>query len=199
MNDNNTNIGISSLNKSPKKEGIYERVIIDKLAIFFNKKGYQILKHASLNVAWGSVLSEIDILGTKKNKIIAVEVKSKKDKLQHARTQIEKIKYFIDYCYVASDTSFNSKIFDDEIGIMLVSKNVYIIKKATPLKENVTKDALLNLKKKCLLKLVGDKKYRREKKETLVKMIFTKYCTTELNNFVRMIVFCPQNCEKCLI
>ncbi len=89
--------------KSSKREGRHESVIIKKLAIFFENLGYQTIPHARFNIAWGNILSDVDLLVLKNDEIVAVEVKSSKDNLKRARKQIENIKDYVDYAYVATN------------------------------------------------------------------------------------------------
>lgn len=197
---NNLIIGISSLNSSPKKEGKYEKVIILKTLEFFIKNGFFVRKHLCLNVAWGRVLSEIDIVAIKNNEIIVVEVKSKKDKIKKANKQINKLKSFVDYAFISSDVMIDKNLLDEEIGILLVSGKVDVIREPKKLNKNITKNTLMKLRKKCLLMFFkNNKKINKINKNELIKIIFKKYSDYEIKNKVREMVFCHQICKVCPI
>ena len=81
-----------NIHKSTKHVGKYEEIIIQSLVTYFQLNGYEALPHSSLNIAWGSILSDIDILLVKENQLVCVEVKSHRDKLSKAPKQIDRIK-----------------------------------------------------------------------------------------------------------
>lgn len=152
-------LGISSLKKSPKLNGKYEEKIISKVYDDFYNQGYEVRKHISLNIAWGSVLSEIDLIAIKDNLITIIEVKSKKDKIPHAKIQFDKIKQHTDYYIVASDEKIKDYALPYEIGIIYIDKDYKLnsIRKPSLLKHEINKSSLKKLKKSDLIKIY--KKY----------------------------------------
>lgn len=204
MKDRGIDISISSLKKSPKIEGKYEKDIILKVAEFFQNQQYNVREHISLNIAWGSVLYEIDLLAIKEQEITIVEVKSKKDKLMKAKKQIDRLRGLIDYSYIASDLIINQSYFRNDVGILFVEYDkVIIIRNAQKINEPMTKDILMKLRKKCLIRLLGSSKIGNKiAKQNLVNLIIKKYKRErayELKTKVRDIVFCSNNCTSCSI
>ncbi len=76
------------------------------------------MPHARFNIAWGSILSDIDLLlvgrgggggggagggGAARPAVAAVEVKSSRDDLRRAPAQVERLLDYADYAYVATD------------------------------------------------------------------------------------------------
>ncbi len=89
--------------KSTKRIGKYETIIINNLQKYFSKLGYHAIPHARFDIAWGSILSDLDLLLVKDDQLILVEVKSSKDNLARARKQIEATEDFVDRVYIATD------------------------------------------------------------------------------------------------
>jgi zona occludens toxin (predicted ATPase) len=191
-------ISLSSLNSSPKKNGKFEEVIIDRIFKHYLNKGYNIKKHASFNIAWGSVVSEIDLILIDDEKVTIFEVKSKQDKLKKAHKQIEKFRKYADYIYVASDTLIDTNSFDESIGIMYVGKNVDVLRDPIKISYNITAYDLKKLKKVCLGKMVEafyDKK--NITKNQMVLLIKEKYNQETINKLFRKVAFCDGSCKKC--
>ena len=89
--------------KSTKRIGKYEEKIIQTLTNHFQLKGYEVVPHSSLNIAWGSILSDVDLLLIKDCRLTCVEVKSSRDNLGRAEQQIDRLMDYVDYAYVATD------------------------------------------------------------------------------------------------
>ena len=97
--------------RSAKREGRHEARIIERLVPFFEAAGYDAVPHARFNIAWGSILSDIDLLlvgrggsgGAPRQAVAAVEVKSSRDDLRRAPAQVERLLDYADYAYVATD------------------------------------------------------------------------------------------------
>jgi len=201
MVNQGVNISISSLNKSPKKEGKYERDIIKEIANFLKNNNYKVREHVSLNIAWSNVLYELDVIGIRENEVTIVEVKSKKDRIMKAKTQMDILRGFADYAYVASDLLIESSNFKEDIGIMFIHNNeVFIIRNAKKISDPITKDMLMKLKKKCVIKLCGnDRSYNKMNKQNLVNLFLNNIDKEDLKVEVKNIVFCSQRCSNCLI
>lgn len=165
-------LNISSLNKSPKIEGRYEVFLKEAIIKYFVNKNFEVRTHVYFNIAWGSVLSEIDILALRDDKITIIEIKSKRDKLIHVKKQYNNIKAFIDYYYIASDNDINIFKFNDEIGIIKIDDDdIAVIKKAKQINHDITINDLIKLKKSDLLNIIGSSKYKRLNKRKLSYII----------------------------
>lgn len=185
-------ISLSALEKSPKKEGKLERDIIPKVAKFFRERRYETKEHVSMNLAWGRVLSEIDLIATKEEKIAVVEVKSKRDKVIRARRQLDKMRSLADYCFIASETIVRESCFSDDTGILLVGDDrIWLIRDARKLNEPVTKGTLLSLKKECLMELSGEAGLcRRMSKDSMADFLLDNVSARDLKRKVKGVVFC---------
>lgn len=88
---------------SSKREGAYEARIIRRLVPFFENMGFEAVPHARLNIAWGNIISDIDLLLIKDGTLGAVEVKSSRDNMRRAGRQIDGLRDFVGFVYVATD------------------------------------------------------------------------------------------------
>lgn len=200
MSDFPLSISMSALKKSSKKEGKYEKYLVEYTSTFFLKMNYEVKKHISLNFAWGSVLSEVDIIAFKNNNITIIEVKSKNDKITHAKNQFNKLKNFIDYFYVASNGNINNNNFGEDIGLIKINNDIKIIKPARLLNNKILCEDLLRLKKKCLIMLNnGEKGEKHLLKKDIVKRVLTKYDGNKIKIKVKKIILCNYDCDKCNI
>lgn len=107
-------ISAAAVPRSAKREGAREARIIGRLVPFFEAAGYDAVPHARFNIAWGSILSDIDLLligraargpgGRGARQVLAaVEVKSSRDDLRRAPAQVGRLLDYADYAYVATD------------------------------------------------------------------------------------------------
>lgn len=179
--------------KSSKREGRHESVIIKKLVVFFENLGYQAVPHARFNIAWGNILSDVDLLLLKNDEMVAVEVKSSKDNLKRARKQIENIKDYVDYAYVATDY-IPRKFSLRNAGLIYVNGNTVILKKPKPLSDNPGLYSLDSLPKKCLCRWAKtqNQRYSQKSKLELASQIMN---TDKLKPKVKEIVACGLNCD----
>ncbi len=180
--------------KSSKHEGRHESVIIKKLVIFFENLGYQTIPHARFNIAWGNILSDVDLLLLKNDEIVAVEVKSSKDNLKRARRQIENIKDYVDYAYVA--TNYIPRKFSlRNAGLIYVNGSVVILKRSKPLSDTPRLYSLDSLPKKCLCRWAKteNQSYSNKSKSDLAVRILQDSCGIKPK--VKEIVTCGLNCD----
>jgi hypothetical protein len=184
-------ITISSLAISPKREGKFEKEIIDKVALFFREKGYETKEHVSMNLAWGNVLSEIDVIAIRNEEIVIIEVKSKRDKINRAKKQLDKIRIFADYCFIASDIAVEPTRFADDTGILLLQEGkTTIARDAIKIGDQVSRNFLLCFKKRHLNELGKEfgSKQSMSKKE-LTSFLVEKVGPNDLRRKVRSIAF----------
>jgi hypothetical protein len=187
-----------NINSSAKRFGIYEIKLIKNLAQYFFIKGYKVVPHAQLNIAWGRVLSDIDLLLLKDGTLTYVEVKSREDKLLKALVQIERIKDYIDYACVATNRLVSNWSFG-AVGLILVHDNaVTVVKKPTRLRGRPNFSSIISLKKECLSRFVGNGSACRTyiNKYDLAQYIYTMRkgeCTREC---LKEIVTCGNTCDS---
>lgn len=187
-----------NINTSAKRLGIYETRLIESLAQYFLIKGYKVVPHAQLNIAWGRVLSDVDLLLLKDGTLTYVEVKSREDKLLKALVQIERIKDYIDYACVATNKLVSNWNFR-EVGLIMVRDNaVTVVKKPTRFRSRPNFSSIISLKKKCLSRFIGNGSACRiyVHKYDLAQYIYTvrKYeCTREC---LKEIVTCGNTCDS---
>jgi Holliday junction resolvase len=180
--------------KSSKHEGRHESVIIKKLVVFFENLGYHAVPHARFNIAWGNILSDVDLLLLKNDEIVAVEVKSSKDNLKRARKQIENIKDYVDYVYVA--TNYIPRKFSlRNAGLIYVNGSVVILKSSKLLGDSPRLYSLDSLPKKCLCRWAKTQNhiYSQKSKLDLASQIIKD--SDEIKSKVKEIVTCGLDCD----
>ena len=191
-------LSLSSITPSPKVEGVHEKLIIDILVSYFRSKNFWVKRHVSLNFAWGNVLSEIDLLLLKDNKIYVVEVKSKKDKLLHAKKQLLNLMPYVDYIYLCMEKDDYINNIDDSIGIILYKNEmVNIINEPKLINLDIIKTDLLKLKRNCLLKIINRKIPKNLDKEHLCNIILLEHTQNKIKSYLRQILLCDKDCNKC--
>lgn len=185
--------------KSSKKIGRHEEKIINQLELFFNNQGFHVASHARFNISWGNILSDIDLLVFKDNLLGVVEVKSSKDNLRRAQKQINKIKDYVDFVYVATDY-LPRKFSIKNSGLIYVNGSINIIKEAKLLKEKPNLYSIYALPKKCLCRISevkGIKYSKYQQKEEIARKLTlkTSYKTKqELKEIVTCGIRCDTQC-----
>jgi len=141
--------------KSTKRAGKYEDAIIGQLQSHFSELGYETVPHARFDIAWGSILSDVDLLLIKNDQLILVEVKSSRDNLSRAKSQIKEIEDFVDLIYLATDY-YPRKWPSRKAGRIVVKDGqVNILKEGKPLDKLPKLETLLSLRRESLSKLLG--------------------------------------------
>lgn len=121
----------------------------------FKLNGYEAIPHSRLNIAWGSILSDIDLLLLKNQLLTYVEVKSSRDNLGRAKQQTDRMMDYFDYAYVATDRRV--KKWDvPNVGLLHVQGSVSTLRKAKKFSSKPKFSSVIALKKKCLARLFGD-------------------------------------------
>lgn len=180
--------------KSSKREGRHESIIIKKLVLFFENLGYQTIPHARFNIAWGNILSDVDLLLLKNDEIVAVEVKSSKDNLKRARRQIENIKDYVDYAYVA--TNYIPRKFSlRNTGLIYVNGRVMILKSPKLLSDSPRLYSLDSLPKKCLCRWAKTKNQSYSNKSKSDLAVHILHDSDGIKSKVKEIVTCGLNCD----
>jgi hypothetical protein len=186
-----------NIGSSTKHAGIYETGIINKLARHFQDNGYYVIPHAKLNIAWGSILSEADLLLVKENSLTYVEVKSRRDKFSKAIRQIQRMKDYVDYAYVATDRVVCMRDLPN-VGLIFVrSDQVTFLKEPKRFCSIPRFSSIVSLKKKCLLRLLGNGdtcpvNFGKYELAQYVSTTRRAECTREC---VKEIVTCGETCD----
>jgi Holliday junction resolvase len=176
--------------------GKYEEVIIQRLAEYFRDRGYEVVPHSRLNISWGSVISDVDLLLLKDGFLTYVEVKSCRDKIARAPQQVQQNVDFVDYAYVATERKVSNWNVPD-VGLINIQENsIKIARRAKRFIHKPNFLSILTLKKKCLAKFFGpniDYLMHVDKYE-LAQNVYTlksKKCT---RSYLREIVTCGESC-----
>lgn len=188
---------VANIAKSKKRLGKYEKTIINRLTEYFLCKGYEVVPHSRLNVAWGSILSDVDLLLLKDNLLTCVEVKSCRDKIGRAPEQIERIKDFVDYAYVATEREVpNWNI--PKVGLILIQDDcINVVRVAEKFQNKPKFLSLLTLKKKCLGMFfsVDINSLRQIDKYDLAQNVYTLKAAKCSRDYLREIATCGENCS----
>lgn len=193
---------VQNLSTSPKRVGFYETEIIEKLIKYYTAKGFAVVPHAQLNISYGRIISELDILLEKNGFLTYIEVKSDRDKLSRAFEQVDKVKEYVDYAYVATNKRIDN--WDhDSIGLILVSeKKLSVVKKAKRFTDGPSYSSLFALRKKCLIRFLSNGHICKDRfsKYKLAKHVFATYKNIELRECIKEIVTCGDaECSSCPI
>ncbi len=184
-----------SILRSSKKIGKYEAPIIEKLEPFFQNQGFQVVPHARLNISWGNIISDIDLLLIKENKIGIVEVKSSHDNLKRAKKQISNIKDYVDFAYIATD--FKPRKLPTPIaGWIFVKDEVTIMKYPQTIDNEPSHYSVGSLPKKCLERHLDHKNI--SPKGMSKYEITTNIMSLPIKNLkdeVKSIATCGQECD----
>jgi len=191
-----------NLNGSTKREGKYEAKIIQNLILHFQINGYETIPHVRFNIAWGSILSDIDLLLLKDGLLTYIEVKSLRDKFLKALQQIERVKDYVDYACVATDKITTDKMMNDwekpKVGLISIHDNVVtFVRKPTRFRSRPSFSSIISLKKKCLARFIGNGDACRAyvDKYDLARYVYTvrkNECTREC---LKEIVTCGGSCD----
>jgi Holliday junction resolvase len=186
-----------NIRSSTKHLGAFEKKIIRSLVHFFELRGYDVVPHASLNIAWGSIISDIDLLLLKDGLLTCVEVKSHRDNLAKAIVQIEKVKDYFDYAYVATDRQIRGLDLSN-LGLISVNgESVRLTRKAQRFENKPRLSSVISLKRKCLDRFVGSGDTHRANvnKYELARFVH-EIRTNECNrSCLREIVTCGDTCD----
>lgn len=142
--------------------GKYEKPLIAFLMSHFRSKGFETCAHAKLNIAWGKIISDVDVLAIKKKRIVAIEVKSNKDVFEKAFVQLDNLASFVDYAYIATDNLAKAECFkmlEHDYGIIYLdvdAKRVVVKKKAKRLKAMPSVEKLTHMRRCCLQELAKE-------------------------------------------
>ena len=182
----------NSILKSTKKPGIYEKKIIKTLERHFNKLGYQVFPHSRFDIAWGSIISDLDLLLLKGDELTLIEVKSSHDNLGRIKKQFPLFQDYIDYFYIATDYYPKKWPMRKAGQIVVTDSKVELLKKPKPLTKDPSIDSVMSLKKDAICKLAGltKRECNKHTKYDLAVEIKNNYESVELKNQLKEIVTC---------
>lgn len=182
---------------STKHMGKYEEKIIRILAEYFQREGYEVVPHSSLNIAWGSILSDIDLLLIKDHLLTYIEVKSSRDNLARAKKQIDRVMDYVDYAYVATEKNVTNWEMAKVGLIHIQDERVFLVKKGKKFRNKPRFYSVVTLKKKCLARFFGTDNRRLMMVNTyeLAQNVHAKKeCTRDI---LKEIVTCGELCLTC--
>jgi hypothetical protein len=191
-------IAEKNISKSTKHVGEYEEELIQTLADYFKVNGYEVIPHSSLNIAWGSVISDVDLLLIKNQLLTYVEVKSSRDNMGKAKQQIDRIKDYFDFAYVATNkhaTNFEM----NKVGLIKIREDkVEVIKKAQRFSNKPTFYSIATLKKKCLFRFLGQDIHYLGciRKYELAQNVYAKGDSANMRKMLKEIVTCGDLCAS---
>lgn len=179
--------------------GRYERELSGILTSYFESKGFKVYPHVQLNISWGSIISDVDLVAMRNDILIGVEVKSERDKFKNAFRQINKIRDFFDRVYIASDKpkEFLEENWQDKrIGLLLI-KNGEVSERGGQLFQTKPRhSALVMLRKNCLLRLAKASRVNSNgNKSKLAFDILMGMRSEQLRIILKSIVTCERTCE----
>lgn len=183
--------------KSTRHIGKYEEQIILSLTEHFRLHGYEAVPHSRLNIAWGSIVSDIDLLLLKNHILTYVEVKSSRDNLMKAKQQTERIMDYVDYAYVATDRKVRNWEIPNAGLIYVQKEKVTIIRRAKKFSKKPRFYSIVALKKKCLARFFGnDNRYLMlVNKYELAQYVYTKKVKKCTREHLKEIVTCGESCD----
>ncbi len=181
--------------KSTKRIGKYEEKIIQTLTKYFQLNGYEVIPHSSLKIAWGCIVSDVDLLLLKDQVLTYVEVKSSRDNLARAKKQIDRVMDYIDYAYVATDKKVKNWNMPNVGLIYVQEETVVLVKKAKKFSNKPKFYSVVALKKKCIAMFFGNNNryIMLVNKYELAQHVYTKRkCTRAC---LKEIVTCGELCD----
>jgi hypothetical protein len=182
-------VNLDSLPKSSKLLGAHEKPILDSLTTHFQGLGYQAVPHVRFDLAWGAIISDLDLLLEKRGWITAIEVKSSHDRLGKARKQLQRISDYIDFAYVATER-LPRKWDDPKIGVIHVTgSNVRFLKEAQRLTQKPRLGSLLALRKVSLLEIAGNPDGHQLSKYEIALRVHSIMDTKALRDRLKEVLF----------
>jgi len=179
--------------------GRYERQLLEVLTLYFRSKGFKVYPHVQLNISWGNIISDVDLIAMRDEMLIGVEVKSKKDKFKRAFQQVNKIRDFFDRVYIASDKSkeFLEKNWqDNKIGLLSIENEEVTEREGEMLLTKPSHSTLEMLRKICLLRLAKIASCGNNgSKSRLAFSISGSMRSEYLRSILKRIVTCERTCE----
>jgi hypothetical protein len=185
---------VNRICNSTKAIGKYEEILIRKTSDHFSQQGYRVFPHARFNIAWGSSLSDLDILLVKGDTLTVIEVKSRRDKIARAEQQMQRISDYIDYGYVATDRTLEHW-GDPVIGLLLVGETVKTIARAKRFAGRPSIESFFALQRRCLFRFLGEESNRRFLKYDVAEKVRLMGSEASIRRCLKRIVTCARSCK----
>jgi len=183
------------MKKSTKCIGKYEAPLINRICQHFDSLGFKTFPHVRFNIAWGSSLSDIDVIAMRNNVVTAVEIKSRKDKISRATSQLNAMLDYVDYTYLATDRPLRNWQHSKS-GVLLVEQNeIRVVRRASKITNEPRLESLFALPKKCLLRLLGVTQDSKLLKYDIAERILAVFDDETLRQCMKEIVLC-QDCNE---
>lgn len=186
--------------KSCKVIGRYELPLMQRITKYFMKMGFAVVTHVRFNFAWSHIYSDIDVLIFKDDLIYVIEVKSKRDNFSKAFAQLDKIKDFVDFMYVACEKA-PRKWGYEEIGLLIVDDvSIKEINKPAKIETNHRIRSIQMCQRKCLSRLVKRQELAKNQdclsKEQLSNIIHHNLDSHSIRYYLKEIATCGIDCEN---
>jgi hypothetical protein len=185
---------------SSKRMGEYEKELLNAIGQYFEQKGFKVHTHVQLNISWGNIISDVDLVVEGENQLFGIEVKSKRDNLGKLVSQINRMFDYFDGVYVATDNPkwmSRKELSDERIGILIIN-GLQIAEKACKFGPHKP-DALVmaHLRKICLIKLSAMvcRKTTGDKKD-LIEAILKNTPPEHLQKILKSIIMCNKQCKE---
>jgi Holliday junction resolvase len=192
---------LKKLKRSSKVIGKYERPLIRIITKYYESKSFIVFPHTRFNVAWSNVLSDVDILMLKDGYVFVVEVKSHRDNIYRAYKQINRLRDFIDYIYVATDKPVH-KWKHNEIGLLFVdvtSETIKEINSPPKLHNKPSLQTIGSFPRKCLTRTlsvtVSPQNYQTLYKYQLAELLMRNSRPGLLRTNLKEIATCELDCD----
>ena len=185
---------------SSKKMGIYEKELLSALKLYFEHRGFKVHSHVQLNISWGNIISDVDLVLESEGQLFGIEVKSKRDNLKNLVTQIDRMFDFFDGVYVATDNPkwmSRKELADERIGILIVN-GLQIAEKTCQFSVSKPRPStMIQLRKICLSRLSGMVNGKTNgDKNALVSFILNGTNAEHLRLILKSIVMCERECKE---
>ena len=141
-------------------------------------------------------MSDVDLLVTKDQIVIAIEVKSSHDNLDRARLQLSKLSNYVDYVFLATDYEVDDWN-EPAIGLLLVRRDrVLLARKGVKLSSRPSFQSLFALQHKCLSRMLGAERPTYLNKYDTAKRVDLLGDDDILRECVKEIVTCGGQCSS---
>jgi hypothetical protein len=184
---------------SSKRIGKYEKELLSTLTSYFELRGFKAYPHVQLNISWGNIISDIDLVLESEDQLFGIEVKSSRDNFKKLIKQIDRMLEFFDGAYVATDNPkwmSRKELADGRIGVLIVNGKQIAERVCHSLFTKPTRPTMVQLRKICLHRwsaMLGSRAC--PDKETLVSFILNNMNDEHLRPVLKSIIMCERQCK----
>lgn len=184
---------------SSKKIGKFELALLKVLIPRFKAMGFQVYPHVQLNISWGNIISDVDLVVRSTDKLLGIEVKSSRDSLKNVLKQLDRMLDFFDGIYVATDRpkeGIEKRLPDQRIGLLTISNGIVAERTCGFLYDKPRESSMMRLRKICLSRLsVTLNGKNSPSKIRLVSQIHENMDGENLRFVLKSIVTCERKCD----